>query len=139
LPQPIKDSLRNGELGLGHAKAIMSVPDADRQVEIWQRAVEERYSVRKLEELARNAAREITGLPPEGTKSASKAKKPAASEPEVEQSSELISIENSFKHLLGTQVKVRLKSDASGEIAIQFYTYEDLDRIRELLETIQPA
>ena len=56
LPAEIQESLRKGELGMGHAKAIMAIPDMAHQVAVWRSAVKDSYSVRKLEELARKAA-----------------------------------------------------------------------------------
>lgn len=122
LPTEIKESLRNSELGMGHAKAVMSIADPERQIALWKEAVRNKYSVRKLEELAR--ATDVIRTPKSKTES------------ETAISTEARAMEDSFKRVLGTQVKLRLKSDKSGEIAIQFYNYEDLDRLHELIASI---
>ena len=123
LPGEIKESLRSGELGMGHAKAIMGVADPDRQIALWNEAVRNKYSVRKLEELVR--ASEVP-------------KQPRVRKPEAEEStsSEARAMEDSLKRVLGTHVKLRMKPDRTGEIVIQFYNYDDLDRIHELLASI---
>jgi hypothetical protein len=53
-----------------------------------------------------------------------------------ETSSDIRAIESGFQQSLGTQVKVRLKANESGEIAIQFFSLEEFERLRELLATI---
>ncbi len=137
LPEPIKDSLRAGELGLGHAKAILSVVDHARQIALWQEAVRNQYSVRKLEELTRAASnpaktsRSKTGKQRDAS--------PTAGTNGYETSSDLRAIEGTFQQILGTQVKVRVKPDNTGEVAIQFYSFDDLERIQELLSTVKEA
>jgi ParB family chromosome partitioning protein len=135
LPEPIKDSIRMGELGMGHAKAILSIADRTKQSELWSEAVRERYSVRKLEELARafNNPEQPAAKP---------LKRPiaidanGASANGHETSSDIRAIESGFRQVLGTQVKVRVKADGSGEIVIQFFSLDEFERLRELLTTI---
>lgn len=133
LPEAIKESLRRGELGMGHAKAVMSVPNADRQIALWQEAVRGGYSVRRLEELSRTAAREYDSI--EGASKGGRPAKESKSEVPV-QSSHLVPIENSIKQKLGTQVRIRYKNREAGEIAIEFYNDNDLDRLTELLLSV---
>ena len=129
LPESIKDSLRAGALSAGHAKAILGISDPGRQSALWDEAIKNHYSVRKLEELARNGA--ATGhsraIPKRGA---------APDAAEIETSSDIRSIESSFQHILGTQVRVRMKADKTGEIAIQFYSPEEFERLQDLLSTI---
>jgi ParB family chromosome partitioning protein len=129
LPERIKDSLRSGTLGTGHAKAILGIADPVRQNALWDEAVRNHYSVRKLESLARNGSSPKEHLP----------KKETLAEPGVngsEPSSDVRAIESSFQHALGTQVKVRIKADHTGEIAIQFYSLDEFERLQEILGTI---
>ena len=141
LPEPIKDSLRRGELGLGHAKAILAVPDHDKQIKLWNEAVEKLYSVRKLEELARIAAGKVgqtNGAADRDVRATQRSKESSSADSgEVETSADVRAIEGSFQQILGTQVKVRLKADKTGEVAIQFYSYEDLERIQDLLASVK--
>jgi ParB family chromosome partitioning protein len=134
LPEPIRTSLRGGALGMGHAKAIMGVPDSTRQIELWQQAIRESLSVRKLEELARDAVKEY--LPKEGAaKKQGRPSKPNA-EDQFRDTRALEPLENRVKQLLGTQIRVKMKQDGAGDITIQFYTEDDLERIFELLLSI---
>ena len=136
LPDEIQNSLRKGELGMGHAKAIMGIPDTAHQVVVWRSAITEGYSVRKLEELARKAATE-NGVTNGSTsrKKSGRPMKPANSG--EDQVPEMIPLENSLKQKLGTQVRIRQKSGDQGEIAIEFYSSDDLERISEMLLNIR--
>lgn len=136
LPAEIQESLRNGELGMGHAKAIMAIPDMAHQVAVWRSAVKDNYSVRKLEELARKAAADsaVTNGSTPRKKSGRPMKTVESGEDQV---AELIPLENSLKQKLGTQVRIRQKSGEHGEIAIEFYSSDDLERISEILMNIR--
>jgi ParB family chromosome partitioning protein len=135
LPDEIKESLRKGQLGMGHAKAVMSVPNADRQVMLWQEAIHGGYSVRKIEEAARAAAKEYSTAETTPSKGGRPQAKPAL-EP-ARDTTHLLPIENSIKQQLGTQVKIRFKTNEAGEIAIEFYNHDDLERLTELLMSIE--
>ena len=138
LPAEIQDSLRKGELGMGHAKAIMAIPDAAHQVVVWRSAVAEGSSVRKLEELARKV---VTDTPVtndnHARKKSGRPMKQVASEEDEEQSQELVPLENQLKQKLGTQIRIRQKADERGEIAIEFYSHDDLERLTEILLSIK--
>ena len=134
LPERIKDSLRAGELGLGHAKAILAISDPVKQIALWEEAIRNHYSVRKLEELTKKSQSKESRPKSQNKDSlALDGESPFLSET----SNDLTAIENTFKQILGTQVKVRLKSDRTGEVTIQFYSYEDLERIQDLLASVQ--
>jgi ParB family transcriptional regulator, chromosome partitioning protein len=53
LPAPIQRALRDGELSMGHAKALINIDNEDRQLAIFALALEQELSVRQMEELAR--------------------------------------------------------------------------------------
>jgi ParB family chromosome partitioning protein len=135
LPDEIQDSLRKGQLGMGHAKAIMAIPDAMHQVAVWRSAINEGSSVRKLEELARKAANQsaVTNGNPLRKKSGRPMKQLVSG---GEQIPELVPLENNLKQKLGTQVRIRQKTGEQGEIAIEFYSGDDLERISEMLMNI---
>ncbi len=134
LPERIKDSLRAGELTTGHAKAVLAIEDVERQNALWDEAIRNYYSVRTLEELARNgeAVARRAGA-------RHKVPKPVPFEAQgetVETSPDLRSIESGMQQALGTQVRIRLKGDNTGEIAVQFYSIDEFERLQELLSAI---
>ncbi len=134
LPIEIQDSIRNGELGMGHAKAIMAIPDVAHQVALWRIAVKENYSVRKLEELARKAASEHQQAGGSIRKRSGRPMKEAGGE--VFPLEGLTPMENAMKQKLQTQVKVKMKNATQGEITLEFYSIDDLERLSDLLLSI---
>jgi len=46
-------------------------------------------------------------------------------------------IESRLRHILGTQVRLRPKTDGKGEILIEYYSNDDLDRILDLFAIIE--
>src|SRR6218665_3241554 len=53
LPAPIQKSLRDREISMGHAKALINIDNEDRQLAIFAMALEQELSVKQIEELAR--------------------------------------------------------------------------------------
>jgi ParB family chromosome partitioning protein len=114
----------------------MAIPDPTYQIAVWRSAVTEGYSVRRLEELARKAATEnaVTN----GISMRKKSGRPMKRvETDEEYSPELRPMENSLKQKLGTQVHIRTKAGDHGEIAIEFYSGDDLERLSEILMNIK--
>lgn len=130
LPIEIQDSLRKGELGMGHAKAILAIADPTYQVALWRTAVNDSYSVRRLEELARKAASEQNSADGNGRK---RVGRPMKEREGGEKDESLVPMESALKQKLQTQVRIRMKNETQGEIALEFYSHDDLERISDLL------
>jgi len=60
LPAPIQKSLRDGEITMGHAKALINIDNEDRQLAIFAMALEQDFSVRQIEDLARGEKIKVT-------------------------------------------------------------------------------
>lgn len=60
LPAPIQKSLRDREISMGHAKALINIDNEDRQLAIFALALEQELSVRQIEELARGEKLKVT-------------------------------------------------------------------------------
>ena len=56
LPPDIQIAVRDNKLSMGHARAIINVEKAEEQLYIFQKAIREDLSVRKVEELVRELA-----------------------------------------------------------------------------------
>jgi ParB family chromosome partitioning protein len=123
LPGEIRESLQQGGLTAGHARAILSVNRAGGQERLYQDILKGDLSVREAE---RRAAL-INGEP----------KKGAGGEEEEEKASrkrapELGAMEEKFIGRLGT--KVCINGDLNrGSITIDYYSMEDLERLYEIL------
>lgn len=111
LPQEVQAMVRTGLVAMGHARAILSVETAKRQIEIAQKVARDGLSVRQVERLAASYA----------TKR--RQKKPAK-DPHVRD------LEARLRDVLGTKVSVEEGPKAgSGRIVIEFYSNEDFERI----------
>jgi ParB family chromosome partitioning protein len=136
LPEPIQDSLRNNEITMGHARALLAVPEDDGRLALWRQVLDGGLSVRRTEALARehgNAART-----PSRSRSAEAAAKngraekgSAASDPAASDAAIRL------QQVLGTQVRLRGQSNGGGTIVIDYYSSDDLERLIELFAIIE--
>jgi len=60
LPASIQKALRDREISMGHAKALINIDNEDRQLAIFALALEQDLSVRQIEDLARGEKMKIT-------------------------------------------------------------------------------
>ena len=103
----------------GHARALISIEDAEQQYTIAQKVFDEKLSVRDVEKLVKNLNK------PE------KAKK----EPITDKALEAVyqDLEEKLKQSLGTKVAITSKGAGAGKLEIEFYTHDDLEKLTELL------
>jgi ParB family chromosome partitioning protein len=119
LPRQIQDSMKTGELSVGHGRALVSVEEADYQKQLWQKVLKQGLSVRKLEKLVKE-------------RSEVKPNKPI----KISKKSIYISkIEDNLRDMLGTKVSIRSKKEG-GCIEIEFYSPEDLNRLIEIFNSM---
>lgn len=121
LPAFIQKALRDNEISMGHARALINVDDDEDQEKIFKKAVKNDYSVRQIEEAVRK-------LGEESSKSSTKSKKD-------ENSAFINEISNRLRRTLSTKVNIKTKKNG-GEIRIEYYSDEELERLLELFESI---
>jgi ParB family chromosome partitioning protein len=124
LPEPIQAAVRKGDISSGHARALVAIEDADRQMEIFTKIVAKDLSVRDVERLARE-------------KKGGKGSRRGTGHGGGAVSSSLLSIEERLRRFLGTRVQVRMLQDGKGEIVIEYYSADDLERILEVFSGIE--
>lgn len=121
LPEEIQVAVRHGDISGGHARALVGLDDRGRQMKIFRKILARGLSVRETEQLARNGAqkapRQVVRARPGSTAT-------------------LSSVEDRLRRLLGTRVHVRSLQGGKGEIVIEYYSDEDLDRLIEVLDSI---
>ncbi len=120
LPEEVKSLISEGRLAAGAARAILSLPDALSQIKLAKRAVEEGLSVREIEKLTSRKS---------GGKSPAASAKPAT---EASADVQVRGLENRLTEHLSTKVRIQDK-DGKGMIQIEYYSYDDVDRILERL------
>jgi ParB family transcriptional regulator, chromosome partitioning protein len=122
LPPAIQTALRDGSLGMGHARAMISVENPLVQLDIFNQIILQDLSVRQVEALVGQLAKPATPTPSQPKKAATSARELA-----------LLSVEKRIEKKLGTRVAVAQKEDGSGEIRIRFFSEEELNRLTEQL------
>lgn len=118
LPEKIQESLQEGKISMGHARALLGIQDERALIALWQKVVRDNLSVRDVEALVRKAL--------EAPGNSDKHKK------KMKKSPQIIDLEDKLRELLGTQVRVVPKKEG-GRIEIEFYSNDDLDRVFRIL------
>ena len=119
LPPQIQFAIRDNAITMGHARAIIAVNDISMQLKIFKDIISQDLSVRKVEELVREAA-------PFKTKRDLNPNKPVN-----------VEIKNIQERLAGrfeTKTEIKHKSNGSGQLVFSYYSQDDLNRLLELLE-----
>lgn len=116
LPDEIQVALKERQISMGHAKAILSFPSEKEQLKALQSILENDLSVRAIEEKAK-----------ETKKSAGSSTQPSLSLTEKRAESDL-----SFH--FNTKVNIAKNNKGGGKIVISFENAEHLQKILDLLE-----
>lgn len=115
----IQTGMRDGFISMGHGRALINVEDTDDQLDIYEKILSEKLSVRETEELVR------------GSKPASKTtKKSSPSVPTYAKN-----VANELTEQLGSTVSVKVGSKGKGQFTIPFKNKEDFERIVKLLNS----
>ena len=102
---------------MGHARALISVEDPNKQLEIFERIIDEVLSVRDVENLAR------------------KAKKPKTASNEGEaQKLFYQTAKQNIAHNLNAKIDLKFLPKGNGKITIEFINEHDLNRLIQLLQ-----
>ncbi|MHC5162958.1 MAG: ParB/RepB/Spo0J family partition protein [Planctomycetota bacterium] len=116
LPKDIRDMLSDGQISMGHARAILALPSDDLRRKLANRAMAGRLSVREVERLVRM---HLEGKPQEPTKI-------------KEKEAHIIDLERRLQSLLGTKVNIKAnKRSNRGRIIIDYHSIDEFQRLTE--------
>lgn len=112
-------------LTTGHARALLGIDDQEKQYVLAQKIFDEKLSVRDTEKLVKSIQNE--------KKNRTNVRK------EIDPKLEAIyhDLEEQMKGILGTKVSINHKDEEKGKIEIEYYSQDELDRIIDLLRTVQ--
>jgi ParB family chromosome partitioning protein len=113
LPPEIKQSLADGKITMGHARAFLSLEGADKQRSLLKKLLSSGLSVRQIENLVRRLRSKRSQAP-------------------QKTHSDWTSLIEELQRTLGTKVKIVGKRHR-GRIEIEYFSPDELDRIIELL------
>ena len=127
LPAPIQVALKNKEIDMGHARALLTLEDPKTQIRIFNETVAQGYSVRKVEEIVKALANG------ESIKSGGK----TISAKSTQLSEEYSMLQNHLCTFFGTKVQLSCTNKGKGKISIPFNSDADLERIMEILDSLK--
>ena len=114
----IQTGMRDGFISMGHGRAIINIEDQDKQLEIYEKILSKKLSVRQTEQLVKNYKE---------TK--------VVSTPEKEEVPKYI--KNGIKEIseyFGHKINVKISNNGSGKITIPFHSEEDFNRIKKMVQ-----
>ncbi|MCK5738397.1 ParB/RepB/Spo0J family partition protein [bacterium] len=120
LPEPIQGSVARKELTMGHARALVTIEEKTKQMDIWQKILAEHLSVRKVEALVKK----VTDPPAE--------KRPKK---DVDIPVYVRNAEDKLRQILATQVRIVMsKGGDVGKVEIEFYSRDELEGLLNKLD-----
>lgn len=123
LSDKVQTMLMEGLITVGHAKVLLGISSKEQQEEIAEHIIDEKLSVRELENYI---------------KAMSKPKKNLAPSQKQLGNKELYhTLEEKMKECIGTKVHINRKEENKGRIEIDYYSADDLERIIEILGVYQ--
>ncbi len=118
LTDVVKQMLSQGNLDMGHARALLGLSD-EQQCELAKKIMDEGLSVREVERLAAQAK--------EGNIEEAKAYK-------RQRDPDLVRLEEHLAHRMGTKVTVKHNTKGRGKITLHYKDLEDLERLLAQIE-----
>ncbi len=119
LPTPVQVAVRDNQISMGHARALVPVEDEATQAKLVQQIVNEQLSVRQTETLVKKAL--------EGAKN-------KKSKVKITLSDEVRTAQNAISKKLSAKVNIKKDISGKGQIQIPFASDEELKKILDLLQ-----
>ncbi|NTW10114.1 MAG: ParB/RepB/Spo0J family partition protein [Chlorobiaceae bacterium] len=117
LPLQVQDSIRKREISSGHARALINLPGEQQQLKVWKQILARQLSVRQTEALVNSLFRE----------------QPKHLQASVsDRSSHIVQLESQLRDRLATKVRIVEKKGGKGEIHIQYFSDDDLERLLDI-------
>ncbi len=121
LDEDIRQGIQSGAIKEGHARALISIPDADKRREAFRRIMAEKLTVRDVESFAQSFH-------------ADRPRRERAQRTGSKKTPETLELESALEKHLGTKVEICPGAGPqNGRIVIHFYSLDDLDRVTRIL------
>ena len=122
LPEEIQAMVEDGQLSMGHARALLSIETEEKQTRVARDIISRGLSVRETERLVKlTIEARISDKSPAGSPSLPDSNR-----------ANIIAAESKLSRRLGSPVRIRFAA-TGGQIEIKFTSSDDLTRIFELL------
>ena len=113
----VQTGMRDGFLSMGHGRALINIDDAKKQIEIYEKIISDKLSVRQTEQLVKQL----------------KEGKPNKPKKIVETPVYISKAVKDFSDFFGHKVSIKTSGKNKGKIEIPFHSEEDFNRIKKLL------
>jgi ParB family transcriptional regulator, chromosome partitioning protein len=130
LPAGIQKAIRDREISMGHARAIINVKDPDTQIMLFQQIIKYDFSVRKIEEIVRKLNEEEQERKNDVNNIDDK---PVS---KVQFPQEYESLKNHLTKHFETNVGFKINNKGKGSIVIPFGSEKELERIIGVLDKL---
>ncbi len=119
LPPGIVVAVRNGQISMGHARALINVDVVDKQLYVFHEILDKGLSVRQTENLVRKMYQENKGV-----------KKTV----KTETPNTFRKIEDNLASHFGTRVKLQHQKKGHGQIVFEYYSIEELNALLDKMK-----
>lgn len=127
LPAPIQMGLKNKQIDMGHARALLALDDPKLQVKVYEEVVAQGYSVRKVEEMVKALS--------QGESVVSGERKIAPKKQRLPEEYNLL--KQQLSSFFQAKVQLTCSNQGKGKISIPFANEEELERIMSILDTMK--
>ncbi|MDY5496684.1 MAG: ParB/RepB/Spo0J family partition protein [Anaerobutyricum sp.] len=125
LDERVQNMVMENIISSGHGRTLLPIEDGDLQYQIAEKILDENLSVRESEKLVKAIL----------SKSGEKPKKEEKTS--TSQEKEMIHFfEEKMKNIFGSKVVIKNNKNNKGKIEIDYYSKEELERIIDLIQTI---
>ena len=124
LCEQVQEMVIDEKLSNGHARALLAIEDSDLQYETACNVFDQRLSVRETEKLVKKILNEQNNPKKEN-------------DTEEDLTYLYNDIEEKLKYKLGSKATIKSKSKGKGKIEIEYFSQDELDRLVEMLYSIQ--
>ncbi len=116
----VQTGMRDGFLSMGHGRALISIESQDEQLDIYEKIIRNKLSVRQTEELVKSLREDATAN--------------VLTEENDDRPLYITNGLKDFSEFFGHKVSVKLAGKNKGKISIPFHSEEDFNRIKKLLQ-----
>jgi len=125
LCEQVQEMVIDEKLSNGHARALLAIEDNELQYETACNVFDQRLSVRETEKLVKKIVNEQNN-PKKNT-----------TEPKEDLTYLYNDIEEKLKYKLGSKATIKAKGKGKGKIEIEYFSQDELDRLVEMIYSIQ--
>ena len=128
LPASVQVALRNREIDMGHARALLALSDPEAQLKVFAEMKKDHMSVRKIEDMVKQLSEGASVKTKTGTRIRQKGSNLSA---------DYNQLREGLRKIFKTRVEMTCSDSGKGKISIPFSGEAELERIIEMLDKLR--